>query len=124
MNPPIIVNLTANHASRYGGGLYVDQPIVPCGTKCFYQLQSTQLLLNPGNGTVLLSKNTASRAGLALFGGKSKQCAPLNVYHFQFLDPPGPSIISSNPKQVCMCTENYQLNYSRLLHSTSLFPGT
>ena len=38
LNPPVVVNLTANHASRYGGGLYVNQPItINTFALCFFQ---------------------------------------------------------------------------------------
>ena len=79
VSPPIIVNLTANHASRSGGGLYADQPFVPGISKCFYQ--STQLLARPGNATIVLSKNTASVAGSALYGGNDLlRCSSLTHY--------------------------------------------
>ena len=50
----IVVNFTANHAS-YGGGLYVDQPILSGSANCFFQTTSTQESDNPVNATILLS---------------------------------------------------------------------
>ena len=41
LNPSVEVSLTANHTSRYGGGLYVNQPIAPRQfAKCFFQAVS------------------------------------------------------------------------------------
>ena len=94
--------------------------------------QSTQLIIRPGNGTILISKNTAGHAGSALYGGELEGCSPLTLYQyvkfdslFQFHDQPGPSNISSDAKGVCLCTENDQVDCTNSIqqYRTSAIPG-
>ena len=98
-----LVDFTANHASRFGGGLYVNQE-KSILSQCFFQPDYTK-------NKLLMSKNTADLAGSAIYGGKIEKCFNTNAKFgsvIEIRDQNGSSVVSSDPQKICLCTDDLQ----------------
>ena len=98
-----VVNFTVNHASRFGGGLYVNQEKSILG-QCFFQPDYSK-------NKLMMSKNIADLAGLAVYGGKFENCLngiPNFGPFIEIHDQNGSSVISSDPQNICLCMNNLQ----------------
>ena len=75
--------------------------------QCFFQ--TTQLVSNSDFHTIVLSSNSADVAGSALYGGNQfDMCTSLANFEavFQLSDQPGLSNVSSDPIDICLCSDN------------------
>ena len=116
--------LQENKARHAGGGIYAEDSCLQSEPPCFFQLD-IDIYKNPSlNDTVnvYLVNNCAEYAGTAIYGGSVGFCllfpqfspdlkkpgaemfkSLFNITH----SPADLSPISSNPSQVCFCTQNY-----------------
>ena len=117
-----IIHLTANHALRNGGGMFVSQPVTPIAATCFFQVSNFL-----GIHKIIMSKNTAQVAGSALYGGNVNDCTSTLpfIYLFDYTDQPpaGQTVISSDPLKVCLCTELNEVNCGVSKYLSSSVPG-
>ena len=118
------VVLQENKARYAGGGIYAEDSCLQSEQPCFFQLD-IEIYKEPSlNDTVHvhLVNNTAEYAGSAIYGGYvgfcflfpqflpdlNKHGAEMFKSLFNITHPPSDlSPISSNPYQVCFCTQNY-----------------
>ena len=130
-----------NHATDVGGAIYVvKNPYSLQSSKCFYQVPSLLSNKTDLNITLEFTNNTARRGGNAIYGAalhddcivSSSASTPVksvNVFttFFKFNDTLESSLISSDPKRVCLCTTNGDsacANISYILVSSQeLYPG-
>ena len=126
LEPMVVVSITANHASRYGGGLYVNQPIAPRQfVQCFFQITKHDVS-ESNSATIMLSNNSADVAGSALYGGNELEMCKSAINFqsvFQLSDQPGPSNISSDPIDICLCNNNDEVICNTSFYHTSAAPG-
>ena len=84
-------------------------------------------MFNSGSATIEFSNNSADVAGSALYGGNQlEKCASRSNFWsvFRLSDQPGPSNISSDPIDICLCNDNGEVTCSTSSsYSTSAFPG-
>ena len=123
-----ILKFTKNKAKQRGGAIFIHT-ILPT-SPCFYQYtegthsQSTK---------ALFFGNNANTAGTAIFGG-NQNCLifidPLNFNKtdyfkmtFNYSAQTGPSVISSEPTDVCFCDDNDTINCSRTQLTMTAYPG-
>ena len=124
-----ILKFTKNKAEQRGGAIFINTilPISPC----FYQYtegthsQSTK---------AFFFGNNANTAGTAIFGG-DRYCLLFadpgnysiagNCFHetFDYSAQTGPSVISSEPTDVCFCDDNNTINCSQTQLTMTAYPG-
>ena len=114
-----------NHAYSKGGAIYVQKSADEDTQACFYQVMNPDaLMVMQLNINILLMNNTAGEAGSEVYGGTVDNCiskyvsdkpgpiAPWVRFDNIFSGPKGaviendaqqPSLISSDPQQVCHC---------------------
>ena len=118
-----VIHFIANHALNNGGGLFIRQPATsPTQNDCFFQLDNEKA---PETAKIIMSKNTAQVAGSALYGGQNT-CISTHQFTSVFnytVDQPGQSVVSSDPLNVCLCTEMNEVNCNMSKHFTSTIPG-
>ena len=126
------LTISHNHANKTGGGIYAQTTSVHAIPPCFFQFDKDDANCNStlqNRIHVYLQNNTATIAGTALYGGLIDDCyllkrdttfyTPKNnctsssvfdhVFHYSN-DTSGPSVISSDPLYVCLCTYNATLD--------------
>ena len=122
LNPPVVVSLRANHASRYGGPCMLTNLLHQANLHdASFKLHNLCTIL-----VLLLSKNSAGVAGSALYGGNQlEDCLSQTKFPsvFQLSDQPGPSNISSDPIDICPCNHNDEVICNTYSYSTSAVPG-
>ena len=123
-----------NHAENNGGAIYVEQRLLQLYDNeggvlsyCFYQLQERI------TGTIFVfQNNTAGTAGSAVYAGLVDNCISIatqmsdqglfsSISSFIF-NQTGNTVISSNPHQVCFCSNESSNCYEINRHFTA-FPG-
>ncbi len=130
-----------NHATDVGGAIYVvKNPYSLQSSKCFYQIPLMSDKTYSLNITLEFTNNTAGRGGNAIYGAAlhddctvsssaSSPAKSVDVFKdfFQFNNTLESSLISSDPKRVCLCTTNDDsacANISYILVSSQeLYPG-
>ena len=121
------INFTQNSAEN-GGAIYVENNGLT-QSACFYQISDYK---HPKSTKVYFFDNQASEAGTALFGGKI-YCELFNTQFFSskqifeeifdYSTQTGPSVISSEPTDVCFCDGNNTINCSRTQLTMTAYPG-
>ena len=122
-----IINFTKNSAEK-GGAIYVGNN-GSSKSACFYQISD---YMHPTSSKVYFSENQASKAGTVLFGGKI-HCILFNIQEksskeifeevFDYSAQTGPSVISSEPTDVCFCDDNNTINCSQTQLTMTAYPG-
>ena len=117
-----VLNLINNSAIHRGGAIFVDarQESDPC----FYQHYDN-------TPEVIVTGNKAKTAGTFLFGGTDiYECIFLRyIAHsefnktFNYSAQTGPSVISSEPTDVCFCDDSNTINCSRKQLTMTAYPG-
>ena len=139
LHPYSILRITNNYASRFGGGIVINQGLVRnYVTPCSYQLLPTGDILSSG-AHVIMKDNRAGTAGDAIYGGDLLMCsqnsqklvhesqrkAPGNIFNYTFIlesSFPTGSEFSSVAVGLCYCTHGYRdCNISTL--NVSVYPG-
>ena len=130
---------TGNHAEQYGGAVFIaDDPFVYCSTaagwnfwgQCFFLFPEWDE--NSADICCITANNTAGKAGGVLYGGMIDRCrlTPETLNPGQVVDEifditehsPGISVISSDPYQVCPCSNSEQ-NCSIHSINITVYPG-
>ena len=124
-----ILKFTKNKAKQRGGAIFIHT-ILP-ESPCFYQYtegthsQSTK---------AFFFGNNANTAGTAIFGG-DRYCLLFNDPRnysiagdcfdetFDYSAQTGPSVISSEPTDVCFCDDNNTINCSQTQLTVRAYPG-
>ena len=124
-----IVDFTNNSAKHRGGAIFVDTELVIA--PCFFQYSSDYTL--PQSVKVTIAGNKADKAGTVLFGGEISNCLLFlsNQTHgsdcfnktFDYSTQTGPSVISSEPTDVCFCDDNNTINCSQTQLTMTAYPG-
>ena len=136
--PGSLVNFIGNHATNKGGAINVEQVVLLFTAvdyffsqsdviinPCFYELQDE----NHVEKHLYFKGNTAEIAGSVLYGGDTGVCTQADFSEIStFVDQEDTfSIISSDPRGVCFCSEgpdaNVITNCSQKTLSTSVVPG-
>ena len=122
-----LLNFTNNRAKQKGGAIFVNTQLTK-NSPCFYQYsEGTQ----PQSTRANFFGNIAKIAGTVLFGG-SVYCIhftnPHNYYDyfsvtFSYSAQTGPSVISSEPTDVCFCDDNNTINCSQTQLTMTAYPG-
>ena len=122
------LNFTNNSAKEKGGAIFVGSQL-KCAP-CFFQYSDNTL---PQSVKVTISGNTAGTAGTVLFGGDISKCilflAGQNFGSgcfnktFDYSAQTGPSVISSEPTDVCFCDDNNTINCSQKQLTVTAYPG-
>ena len=124
-----ILNFTKNKAKERGGAIFIHT-ILP-ESPCFYQYtegtrsQSTK---------AFFFGNNANTAGTAIFGGdrycllftnprNNSIAADCFDETFEYSTQTGPSVISSEPTDVCFCHDNNTMNCSQTQLTMAAYPG-
>ena len=124
-----VLNFTKNKAKERGGAIFIHT-ILP-ESPCFYQYtegtrsQSTK---------AFFFGNNANTAGTAIFGGdmhcllftnpRNYSIAGDCFYEtFEYSTQTGPSVISSEPTDVCFCDDNNTINCSQTQLTMTAYPG-
>ena len=79
-----------------------------------------------GFATITFSNNSADVAGSALYGGyQLDMCTSLTNFQavFQLSDQPGPSSVSSDPINICLCNDNDEVICYASSYFTCTVPG-
>ena len=123
-----ILNFINNTARDRGGAIFVSnkRERIPC----FFQYLN--FTLNK-SANIIFSGNTAERAGTALFGGNISSCMSYTFQKttsnerfnktFNYSAQTGPSVISSEPTNVCFCDDNNTINCSQTQLTMTAYPG-
>ena len=121
------LNFTNNRAKNKGGAIFVASQ--QYRSPCFFQYSGIKFLKSV---KVTFFGNTADTAGSVLFGGDINNCA---LFHFVLLNKKcfnatfdysaqtGPSVISSEPTDVCFCDDNNTINCSQTQITKTAYPG-
>ena len=138
------MSFTDNYAGQYGGAIFVaDNPFVYCTSnnkkfdlweKCVFQLQDWSGNINAiPDARCMLVNNTAGSAGEAVYGGIVDRCwgIPWKYesglvfdYLFDITSNVGThSVISSDPNQVCPCSDDGVPDCSKSSLSVRVYPG-
>ena len=122
------LNFTNNSAKEKGGAVFVDTQLKLA--PCFFQYSDNTL---PESVKVTISGNTAGTAGTVLFGGDISRCVLFLADQtfgsecfnktFEYSAQTGPSVISSEPTDVCFCDDNNTINYSQTQLTMTAYPG-
>ena len=124
------LNFTNNKARQRGGAIFVQSTTqlssIPL---CFFQYS----IPIPKTAKVIFSGNKAEVAGNALYGGNLNDCSfffdsttsaiKLFSMTFNYSAQTGPSVISSEPTDVCFCDDNNSINCSQTQLSMTAYPG-
>ena len=123
LKPKTSVRFINNTAEHKGGAIYVDQD--PQMSSCFFQVFNPEIIMNftELQIEVFMMNNTAKDAGMEIYGGGVDACfshfaatqpgpiAP--VFTFDQIFHPrlendifSPSVIASNPTEVCLCEDD------------------
>ena len=123
-----ILNFTNNTAKHRGGAIFVDTQLKHA--PCFFQY-SENALSRSAIATII--GNRADIAGTVLFGGDISKCIVFNAIQtfgskyfnntFNYSAQTGPSVISSEPTDVCFCDDNNTVNCSRTQLTMTAYPG-
>ena len=129
------LNFTSNKASHKGGAIFVETSTELSYSPCFFQYSnSTQ----SQSAKAFFSGNSAGIAGSVLFGGKINDCFLIlsdQLYNkskyfnktFDYSAQTGPSVISSEPTNVCFCNisgdNNNTQNCNQKLLKKTAYPG-
>ena len=135
--PHTIVSFTKNHATRAGGGIYInDETLTHTLPPCFFQLDSkiaqNHHLLNTVH--IRMENNSAEYAGSDLFGGSIDNCYLFKRFFainssfifnkiFDFRYPQHDSYISSCPLGVCLCDKSNKPDCNISSLNVEVFPG-
>ena len=125
-----------NHAGQYGGAVFIaDDPFMYCSFaadwnlwgQCFFQLPGWDE--NATSICCITANNTAGKAGGVLYGGMIDRCRltpathhPGQVFDEIFDITEHSSIISSDPYQICPCS-NDQPDCSTHSTNITVYPG-
>ena len=121
------LNFTNNRAKNRGGAIFVDSQ--QYRSPCFFQYSGIKFLKS---AKVAFLGNTANTAGSVLFGGDIENCVLFNFYltndkcfnsAFDYSAQTGPSVISSEPTDVCFCDDNNKINCSQTQLTMTAYPG-
>ena len=125
-----LLNFTNNRAKQKGGAIFVNTQLTK-NSPCFYQYsEGTQ----PQSTRANFFGNNAKIAGTVLFGG-SEYCIHFTNPHyyyntvdyfnvtFSYSTQTGPSVISSEPTDVCFCDDNNTINCSQTQLTMTAYPG-
>ena len=124
------LNFTNNKARQRGGAIFVQSTTqlssIPL---CFFQYS----IPIPKTAKVIFSGNKAEVAGNALYGGNLNDChfffdsttSAIKLFSmtFNYSAQTGPSVISSEPTDVCFCDDNNAINCSRTQLILTAYPG-
>ena len=124
-----LLHFTNNSANHRGGAIFVSATLLP-NSPCFYQYYDGTI---PQSTKATFYDNNAEIAGTVLFGG-DQNCLifinPLNFNNtdyfnmtFDYLAQTGPSVISSEPTNVCFCDDNNTINCSLTQLTMTAYPG-
>ena len=128
-----------NHAELNGGAIYVQQQLLQYYKSneyegviayCFYHLKEPILSYN--DVVFVFKNNTAGAAGSAVYAGLVDNCISIatqmpdqglfsSISSFIF-NQTGNTVISSNPHQVCFCS-NESINCNEINRHFTAFPG-
>ena len=122
------LNFINNSAKGKGGAIFVDTQLI--FAPCFFQYSDNTL---PQSVKVTISGNTAGTAGTVLFGGDINECILFLTDQtfgskcfnrtFDYSAQTGPSVISSEPADVCFCDDNNTNNCSQTQLTMTAYPG-
>ena len=125
-----ILNLTSNRAKHRGGAIFVETHVLFVYDPCFFQYSENIL---PQAVKVIINGNTAGIAGTVLYGGNinscvlflSNQTSGSDYFNktFHYSTQTGPSVISSEPTDVCFCDDNNTINCSQTQLTVTAYPG-
>ena len=121
-----ILNFTNNKAMNKGGAIFV-YTILP-NFPCFYQYSDGT---PPQSTKAICTGNNAEIAGTVLFGGDQNCLIFINPYNntdyfnmtFNYSTQTGPSVISSEPTDVCFCDDSNTINCSQTQLTMTAYPG-
>ena len=124
------LNFTNNRAMR-GGAIFVSKQFPH--SSCFFQLSEHK---KPRSANAIFFGNGAAIAGSVLFGGDLTDCDLSFADHsnvhstkqyfnkiFNYSAQTGPSVISSEPTDVCFCDDNNTINCSQTQLTMTAYPG-
>ena len=123
-----LLNFTNNSANHRGGAIFVDTQLV--FAPCFFQYsdQTTPELVK-----VIIIGNKAETAGTVLFGGDISKCILFRSNQtfgsecfnktFNYSSQTGPSVVSSEPTDVCFCDDNNTIDCSQTQLTMTAYPG-
>ena len=123
------LNFTNNTARKKGGAIFVDSQLYYYS--CFFQYSDHT---SPQSVSVYITGNKADEAGTVLYGGMIDTCYLLFTNHlsygiyifnktFDYSSQTGPSVISSEPTDVCFCDDNNTVNCSQTQLTMTAYPG-
>ena len=122
------LNFTNNTAKQKGGAIFVDTQLVLA--PCFFQYSDYTL---PESVKVTITGSKADSAGTVLFGGDISECLLFSSNQtfgsecfnktFNYSTQTGPSVISSEPTDVCFCDDNNTINCSQTQLTMTAYPG-
>ena len=127
------LNFIGNNASQRGGAIFIETRNLQLPySLCFYQYNTSL----PESAKAFFDGNTAGTAGSVVFGGRINDCS-LFLYNellyykaaeyfkktFDFSTQTGPSVISSEPTEVCFCHENNTRDCSQTQLKMEAYPG-
>ena len=123
-----ILNFTNNSAKHRGGAIFAETQLELA--PCFFQYSDHTF---PESVKVTIMGNTADIAGTALFGRDISDCVIFLPNHtvskecfnktFDYSAQTGPSVISSEPTDVCFCYDNNTINCSQTQLTMTAYPG-
>ena len=123
-----VINFTYNSAKLRGGAIFVEKQLD--NAPCFFQYSDNTV---PRSVKVTMTGNKAAIAGTALFGGEIGKCLLFRSNKtygsehfnetFDYSTQTGPSVISSEPTDVCFCDDNNTINCSQTQLTMKAYPG-
>jgi hypothetical protein len=122
------------HADNFGGGVYAEFECSQAIPPCFFQTSNSR---NISKHLIYLQNNTATRAGTAVYGGAVDYCyafGPYNksdksvvfnkLFHIDSASENILSNVSSNPINVCFCTNGTPAcKDTRRISEEQIYPG-
>ena len=122
------LNFTNNNARHRGGAIFADMQVK--SSPCFFQYSDNT---RPDSVKVKMTGNNANKAGTALFGGNINGCLLFfqNLTYgrecfnktFEYSTQTGPSVISSQPTDVCFCDDSNTINCSQTQLTMTAYHG-
>ena len=126
------LDFIGNNASQRGGAIFIETSNQLTYSPCFFQYNTSL----PKSAIAFFDGNTAGIAGSVVFGGRINDCN-LFLYNellsnkaaeyfnktFNYSTQTGPSVISSEPTDVCFCDENNTRNCSQTQLTMTAYPG-
>ena len=122
-----LLHFINNKAMNKGGAIFVN--VILPNFPCFYQYSDST---PPQSTKATFYGNNAKIAGTVLFGGNqycSYFISPKNYtvdlfsMTFDYSAQTGPSVISSEPTDVCFCDDNNTINCSQTQLTMTAYPG-